>query len=115
MTTTTAPTTAETTLTHGVRVRIHDAVKRFGQATALGGVSLDVEPGQFMVLLEPSGSGKSTLILSVAGIEGLDGGSIRFDDTVVAGRGVSVAPERRDLAMVSRTTRCGRTSPRWAT
>ena len=58
--------------------------------------SLDIEDGQFVVLLGPSGSGKSTVLRMIAGLEDVSVGSIYFDDELMN----SVKPEDRDVAMV---------------
>ena len=74
--------------------------KQFGEKFALDGVSLDVEPGTFLVLLGPSGSGKTTLLRCLAGIERPSGGSITIDGRLVVGGKTFVAPDKRHLAMV---------------
>ncbi|MBV9436561.1 MAG: ABC transporter ATP-binding protein [Acidobacteria bacterium] len=48
-------------------LRIHDLVKRFGELTAVNGVSLELNPGECLGLLGPNGAGKSTLIRSIVG------------------------------------------------
>jgi len=84
----------------GHRLAVQGVEKRFGDTRALGGVSLDLEPGRFLVLLGPSGSGKTTLLRGLAGIERFDAGSVTFGSQVVAGPRTHVPPERRGLAMV---------------
>jgi spermidine/putrescine transport system ATP-binding protein len=51
-----------------------------GEVRALDGVSLDVNLGEFYVLLGPSGCGKTTLLRAIAGLEPLDGGEIYLGD-----------------------------------
>jgi len=84
----------------GHSIRIVDAKKNYGSLAALNSLSLDIQAGEFTVLLGPSGSGKSTLIRSLAGIEKLDSGSIFFGDREVNEGPINLAPEKRDLAMV---------------
>ncbi len=84
----------------GHRLEVTQAVKRFGATTALAGVDLTVEPGEFLVLLGPSGSGKSTLVRALAGIERLDAGRVRLSGQLVADANRHLAPEHRNLAMV---------------
>jgi ABC-type branched-subunit amino acid transport system ATPase component len=87
-------------MSNGHLVKIKGARKNYGSLAALDGLSLTIEPGQFMVLLGPSGSGKSTLIRSLAGIEKIDSGSIFLDNQEVNRGPINVAPEKRNLAMV---------------
>jgi iron(III) transport system ATP-binding protein len=67
---------------------------------ALQGVSLQVEPGSFVVLLGPSGSGKTTLLRCLAGIERVSSGQITIGSTTVASEQAHVPPDRRNLSMV---------------
>ena len=70
--------------------------KRFGQFTALDAIELDVEKGEFVVLLGPSGCGKTTLLRTIAGLEFQDGGRI-----VHAGQDISRLPAaKRDYGIV---------------
>ncbi|MDF2095110.1 ABC transporter ATP-binding protein [Aquibaculum arenosum] len=61
-------------------LRIREVVKRFGNLTALDGVSLDIDAGEFVCFLGPSGCGKTTLLRVVAGLEQADGGEVLLDD-----------------------------------
>ncbi|GAA1854451.1 sn-glycerol-3-phosphate import ATP-binding protein UgpC [Pseudonocardia ailaonensis] len=78
------------------RIQIEGLTRRFGDVTAVDGVSLDVADGEFLVLLGPSGCGKSTLLRMIAGLTPPTGGRILLD-----GRDITaVEPRERDLAMV---------------
>ncbi len=70
--------------------------KRFGEHLVADDISIDIDNGEFFVILGPSGEGKSTLLRMVAGIESVDAGSIRIDGTDVT----YLPPNRRNVAMV---------------
>ena len=55
-------------------IEVDQIVKRYGSLTALGGVSLRVEQGEFFGLLGPNGAGKTTLISILAGLNLASGG-----------------------------------------
>ncbi len=65
-------------------VRLDRVVKRFGDFTAVRGVELDIERGEFFTLLGPSGCGKTTTLRMVAGFEEPTEGQILLDGVNVA-------------------------------
>jgi multiple sugar transport system ATP-binding protein len=75
---------------------IRNLNKSFGSVAVLQGIDLEVETGEFVVLVGPSGCGKSTLLAMIAGLESVTAGEIRIGDRVVNG----VPPKDRDIAMV---------------
>ncbi|WP_319414362.1 ABC transporter ATP-binding protein [uncultured Cohaesibacter sp.] len=75
---------------------IKNAVKRFGAVEVIKDVSLDLNDGEFLVLLGASGCGKSTLLNMIAGLEAITEGEIMIGDRVVN----DVHPKDRDIAMV---------------
>ncbi|MEM6664925.1 MAG: sn-glycerol-3-phosphate ABC transporter ATP-binding protein UgpC [Pseudomonadota bacterium] len=77
-------------------VTISDIKKSYGSVEVIHGLSLDVEDGQFVVLLGPSGCGKSTLLRMIAGLESVTGGDIMIGKHSVKG----VHPKDRNIAMV---------------
>ncbi len=78
-------------------IRLEDVHKVYPNGhVASAGVELEVEDGEFMVLVGPSGSGKSTVLRMVAGLETPTRGRILLDDEDVT----QVPPQHRDLAMV---------------
>ena len=77
-------------------VRIRDVLKNYGTVEVLHGVSVDIDDGEFVILVGPSGCGKSTLLRMIAGLEEITGGDIEIGGTVVN----DLAPKDRDIAMV---------------
>jgi putative spermidine/putrescine transport system ATP-binding protein len=77
-------------------LELQDLRKVFGTHTALAGVSISLEEGEFLSLLGPSGCGKTTALRIVAGFLQPDSGRV-----VIAGEDVTQrAPNRRDIGMV---------------
>lgn len=56
--------------------KLRNIVKRYGNALALDHVDLDIHEGEILGLLGPNGAGKTTLIHALAGLVGIDSGSI---------------------------------------
>jgi sulfate/thiosulfate transport system ATP-binding protein len=71
-------------------------VKRFGDFTALDGVSVDVPAGSLTALLGPSGSGKSTLLRVIAGLERADEGVVCLEGHDVT----NIPPQARGVGFV---------------
>ncbi|WP_016796960.1 sn-glycerol-3-phosphate ABC transporter ATP-binding protein UgpC, partial [Vibrio cyclitrophicus] len=80
-----------------IMLSIKNLVKTYENGhRAVKGVSLDIEKGEFLVLVGPSGCGKSSILRSIAGLESISGGEIHL-----AGRRVDTEkPAKRDIAMV---------------
>jgi multiple sugar transport system ATP-binding protein len=77
-------------------VIVRNVKKRYGPVQVMHGVSVDIEDGQFVVLVGPSGCGKSTLLRMIAGLEQISEGEIAIGGRVVN----DVMPKDRDIAMV---------------
>jgi len=78
-------------------IRLEKVTKRFrGGVVAVNQVDLDVQPGEFVVLVGPSGCGKSTLLRMIAGLEPVSAGRIWLGDKDVTGH----LPQERDVAMI---------------
>jgi ABC-type sugar transport system ATPase subunit len=78
------------------RIKLTDVVKRYGAVEVLRDVNLDIEDGEFIVLVGPSGCGKSTLLRMIAGLEPITEGDFCIDGE----RMNDVRPRDRDIAMV---------------
>jgi len=77
-------------------VSVTNVRKSYGHFEVLHGVDIDIEDGEFVILVGPSGCGKSTLLRMIAGLEEISGG-----DVTIGGRVVNdVEPKSRDIAMV---------------
>lgn len=79
-----------------VAIDIRGAVKRYGDATVISGLSLHIEGGEFFTLLGPSGCGKTTLLRMIAGFNSIEGGDFLFNGTRIN----DLDPAKRDIGMV---------------
>ena len=78
------------------RLTISGMNKYYGAFHAVKDLNIEVEPGEFLVLLGPSGCGKSTALRMIAGLEEISSGSL-----TLGGRDLTdVLPKYRDIAMV---------------
>lgn len=77
-------------------LEIRKLVRRFGDFTAVDGVSLSIEAGEFFTLLGPSGCGKTTLLRMIAGFDHPDEGDILLDGQPLSG----IPPEKRPIHTV---------------
>jgi len=67
-----------------------------GNVTVVKGLDLEINDGEFIVLVGPSGCGKSTTLRMIAGLEDISGGELYIGDNLVN----DVSPKDRDISMV---------------
>jgi len=79
-----------------MRVRLANIHKSFGHVEVVKGLDLEVEDGEFLVVLGASGSGKTTVLRMIAGLESVTSGRVLIGDRDVT----DVLPKYRDVAMV---------------
>src|SRR3989454_3572760 len=78
-------------------ITFDDVSKTYGDGfRAVSDLNLDVQDGEFVVLVGPSGCGKTTALRMIAGLEEITGGQIRIGERVVN----NLPPGDRDVAMV---------------
>ncbi|MGF6755910.1 ABC transporter ATP-binding protein [Paraburkholderia sp. GAS42] len=77
-------------------LHVSNVRKAYGSTEILKEINIDVEDGDFLVLVGPSGCGKSTLLSLIAGLDTLSGGEIRIGNDKVN----DLHPSERDIAMV---------------
>lgn len=82
-------------MSKSIRLRIHQAALRL-QEFNLEEVSLDVYEGEYFVLLGPTGSGKTVLLEAIAGVKGLQRGSLYLDGEPIH----QLPPEQRRIGFV---------------
>ncbi|CCO24339.1 amino acid ABC transporter ATP-binding protein [Maridesulfovibrio hydrothermalis] len=81
-------------------IEIKNVYKFFGDLAALSDVSLDIKPGEKVVIIGPSGSGKSTLLRSINRLEEINKGTIIVDGLDVHDKENDINTIRQELGMV---------------
>ena len=79
-----------------VAIQADHVIKRYGDLTIIPGLSESIENGEFFTLLGPSGCGKTTLLRMIAGFNTIEGGEIKFNDTVIN----DIPAHKRNIGMV---------------
>ncbi len=79
---------------------ITNLIKKYGDVTAVNGVSLAIEKGKLLSFLGPSGCGKTTTLRIVAGLETPTAGNVSVDGNVLSDEKHVVLPEKRNMSMV---------------
>ena len=79
-----------------VEVAVRNVRKSYDATEIIHGIDIEIQDGEFVVLVGPSGCGKSTLLRMIAGLESITGGEISIGGKVVN----SLPPSERDIAMV---------------
>ncbi|MEP4199281.1 MAG: sn-glycerol-3-phosphate ABC transporter ATP-binding protein UgpC [Aliishimia sp.] len=77
-------------------VSLKNIQKSFGKTDVIHGIDMEIEDGEFIVIVGPSGCGKSTLLRMVAGLETVSDGEIHINAQMVN----DLEPMDRDIAMV---------------
>lgn len=80
-------------------LKIENVWKAYGDVIALRDINLDIQDGEFVVLVGPSGCGKSTLLSIIAGLEEPSAGELIVDGSTVT----DASPKDRNIAMVFQT------------
>ncbi|HCO53820.1 MAG TPA: sn-glycerol-3-phosphate ABC transporter ATP-binding protein UgpC, partial [Pelagibacterium sp.] len=75
---------------------ISDVRKSYDGKQVLHGIDIEIDNGQFVVIVGPSGCGKSTLLRMIAGLEAITAGDIAIDDEIIN----DIDPADRGCAMV---------------
>ena len=75
---------------------MRDIYKNFGETKVIHGINIEINDGEFIVILGPSGCGKSTLLRMIAGLETVTSGEIFINNIKVN----DVEPMDRNIAMV---------------
>ena len=78
------------------KIIIKNLGKSFGDNKVINNFNIDIEDGEFIVLVGPSGCGKSTLLRMVSGLESIDQGEIFLDSKLIN----NLIPSKREIAMV---------------
>lgn len=77
-------------------IKFKNISKSYGNTEVLKDINLEINKGEFLVLVGPSGCGKSTSLRMIAGLESITSGDILIDDNKVN----DLDPSKRDIAMV---------------
>jgi len=78
------------------KIVIKNLEKSFGDNKVINNFNIDIEDGEFIVLVGPSGCGKSTLLRMISGLENVDQGEIFLDTKLIN----NLIPSKREIAMV---------------
>jgi sn-glycerol 3-phosphate transport system ATP-binding protein len=77
-------------------IALKEIRKSYGNLKVIHDIDIDIQSGEFLVLIGPSGCGKSTLLRMIAGLEEITGGELNIDGKVVN----LLPPAERNIAMV---------------
>ena len=75
---------------------IRNVRKSYGTTEILKGINIEIEEGEFLILVGPSGCGKSTLLSMIAGLDSITSGEVHIGGRMVN----NLSPKDRDIAMV---------------
>ncbi|MCI5838939.1 MAG: ABC transporter ATP-binding protein [Peptoniphilaceae bacterium] len=78
------------------RIKIKNAIKKYGENIVINNVNLEIKDGEFFTLLGPSGCGKTTLLRMIAGFNSIEGGDFYFNDERINDKN----PSKRNIGMV---------------
>ena len=78
------------------KIKFVNVEKSFGKNKVIKKFNLEIDDGEFTVLVGPSGCGKSTLLRMISGLEKIDKGTILLNKNIIN----DLLPSKRDMAMV---------------